>query len=103
MQHMIDNLPNSIEELELDEYFDLELNNLPTSIHKVIFSGCYNESFNEYNRELNCLPNFVEFLQLPQEYNKKILRFPSSLKTIKCSKSYKFLSDFSNYNVEYYD
>ena len=87
-------LPNSVEELELRGLFNLELNNLPASIKKIIFN-----EYSKYDIELNCLPSFVEYLQLP----KKILQFPMNLKTINCSKNYKFLSDLSNYNVEYYN
>jgi hypothetical protein len=78
--------------------FILELNNLPQSIKKIIF---HKKSI--HNKELNCLPNFVEFIQLPKEYGKKILRLPLELKTIRCSKNYKFVNDFANYYVEYFD
>ena len=44
-----------LEVLKLDELFDLELNNLPTLIKKIIFN-----KMSDYNKELNCLPKFVE-------------------------------------------
>ena len=44
--------------MELDEYFNLELNDLPTSIKKIIF-----DKESKYNNELNCLPKFVEQIQ----------------------------------------
>ena len=96
-QYIIDYLPNSVEELRLNSEFNLELNNLPTSLRKITFTRYCN-----YNKELNCLPNFVEFLQLPEKYDKKILRLPEKLNQIVCSKDYKYVSDFANLNVQYY-
>ena len=96
-QSLVDYLPNSLKELELSYWFNLELNNLPTSIHKIVF---YKDSV--YDKELNCLPNFVEFLQLPEKYNKKISNLPNNLKTIKCSKNYEYINDFVNFNVQHY-
>ena len=96
-QYIINNLPNSLEELELNYSFNLELNNLPTSIHKIIF-----HKNSVFDKELNCLPNFVKFLQLPKSYNKKILNLPKELKEIVCLEDYKYVSDFTGYNVMYY-
>ena len=97
-QYIIDNLPNNIEELELGEHFNLELNNLPTSINSIIFS-----KYSKYNKELNCLPNFVELIQLPEKYNLLIANKPKELKKIICSKNYIHLNDLkSNYEVETY-
>ena len=90
-QNIIDSLHNNIEELELDSEFNLELNNLPTSIKKIIFY--------HYNRELNNLPNSIEYIELPYNYDKKILNIPAKLKVIKCSKDYKYINDFINYQV----
>ena len=64
---MIDNLPNSIEELYLLEYFNLELNNLPNSIKLI---SVHEKS--KYNKELNNLPSSLEKLYLPDKYNKEI-------------------------------
>ena len=93
-QNLIDNLPNSIIKLELGYYFNLKLNDLPTSIKIIKFN---NES--EYNEELNNLPNFVEEIELPKTYSKKMKKIPINLKTIKCSKNYKYIEDFKNYEV----
>ena len=65
---IIDNLPNSIEELYLGEYFDSELNNLPNSIKIISF-----EKDSEYNRKLDNLPKSLSKLYLPEKYNKKIM------------------------------
>ena len=93
-------MPNSIEELELDKRFDLELNNLPNSIKKLVF----NKSSN-FNKELNCLPNSVEYIELPEEYDKKILNIPISLKKISCWKNYNWIGYLRNelIQIEFYD
>ena len=96
-QYLIDNLPNGIEELELEFYFNLELNNLPTSIKSILFN-----KLSKYNKELNCLPNFVELIQLPETYDKKILKIPKELKKIICYENYEFIKDFVNLDVETY-
>ena len=92
---IIENLPNSIEEIIFGMWFNLKLQNLPNSIKKISF---YYDS--RYNNELNCLPEFVEYLELGKDYDKKITKFPLNLKTIKCSKYYKYIDDFKDkYNV----
>jgi hypothetical protein len=96
-QYIINNLPDSIEELELDWNFNLELNDLPSSIKKIIFN-----QYSDYNKPLNNLPKVVELLVLPFEYNLQIINIPRELKKIICSKHYKFIDDFSNFNVETY-
>jgi hypothetical protein len=65
---IIDNLPNSIEELYLGEYFNSELNNLPNSIKIISFV-----KYSKYNRELNNLSKSLEKLYLPEKYDKKIM------------------------------
>ena len=92
---IIENLPNSIEEIIFSEFFNLELQNLPNSIKKISF-----DYYSDYNKELNCLPEFVEYLELGIKYDKKIKKFPLNLKTIKCYKKYKYIDDFKGkYNV----
>jgi len=93
--YIIDYLPDNIEELELGDYFNLELNNLLTSIKKITF-----DKYNQYKHELNCLPKFLECLQLPCLYDKKILNISDNLKII-CSKNYKYKNDYIN-QVEVY-
>ena len=94
-QSIIDNLHNNIEELTLGYQFNLELNNLPSSIKKIII---YN---NDYNKELNNLPSSIEYISLPLNYEKKILNIPKNLKEIKCNKKYEFINDFSNCEVSF--
>ena len=92
---MIENLPNSVEEIIFDRFFNLELQNLPNSIKKISFNN-----YSEYDKELNCLPEFVEYLELGIKYDKKIKKIPLNLKTIKCNEQYKYIDDFKGkYNV----
>ena len=93
--HCIDYLPVTIEEIELGEYFNLELCNLPSSIKKIIFyKGC------KYNKALNCLPNGLEYLQLPIKYDKQIQNIPRGLSILVCSKNYPFVNDFSDMEIK---
>ncbi len=94
--NLIDNLPNSIEELELG-YCNSPMNDLPTSI-KIIKLNC-----DEYAHELNCLPISVEYLKLNEFYNKKISNIPKGLKKIVCSKNYQFINDLTNCVVETFE
>ena len=71
-QYIIDNLPNSIEEIELGIYFNLELCNLPSSIRIIKIN---NES---YSQELNNLPKNIEKLILPKKYVKEISNLNTS-------------------------
>ena len=96
-QNIIDYLPDSIEELELDYYFNLELTNLPSSLKKIIF----NENSN-YNKNLNCLPKKLELLQLPRKYNLEIKNIPNGLKKVICSKNYKYINNFKDLKIETY-
>ena len=92
---IIENLPNSVEEIEFDYNFNLELQNLPNSIKKISFD-CYSK----YDKELNCLPESVEYLKLNISYDKRIKKFPLNLKTIKCNEIYIYIDDFKDkYNV----
>ena len=96
-QYLINNLHNGIEELEFGFNFNLELNNLPSSIKKISF-----DKYSSYNKELNCLSNFIESITLPKFYDKKILKIPKELKKVICFRAYKFIKDFDNLIVETY-
>ena len=65
-QYIIDNLPNSIEELELGIYFNLKLDDLPSSMRIIRIEN------EKYDRELNNLPKFLKKIILPTEYIKEI-------------------------------
>jgi hypothetical protein len=88
-QFVLDNLVDSIEELEFDYYFDLELNNLPNSINKIIFNN-----YSIYKKDLNSLADSIEYIKLPSNYKKKLFCIPKSLKVISCHKKYKYIDDF---------
>ena len=94
--NIIDYLPHGIEELVLKSNFNLELNNLPNSIKKIVFKN------EDYNQKLNCLPNSIELIELPIEYKLKMDKISNNLKKIKCSKNYEFITDFVNIEIDYY-
>lgn len=90
----LDNLPSSITELELGYYIKSELNNLPNGIKKIkFFESC------QYDKELNCLPDSVEIIELDRHYSKPILNKPKNLIQLVCSKDYKYIGDFANFQV----
>jgi len=93
----IDFLPYGIEEIKLGIIFNLELDNLPSSIKKISFFKGSN-----YNKELNCLPNKLEILELPERYNLQIKNIPKGLKKLICPKYYSFIKDFAGLEVEAY-
>lgn len=90
-------MPDTIEELELEDNFDLELDNLPHSIKKITFNK---ES--DYKRELNCLPDGLSILELPVHYDKQIRHVPKSLKKLVCSSNYPYHPDFSGIEIDKY-
>ncbi len=51
---------------------------------------------------LNDLPNSIKFIQFSRYYDKPLLNIPINLKTIICSKNYKFIENLTNLNIEYY-
>ena len=75
----------------------MPLDNLPSSIKKIIFN-----THSKYNLELNCLPKQIKQIQLPINYDKRILNIPKNLSVIICSRNYAFINDFDNYKVETY-
>ena len=83
---IIDYLPNSIEELYLGYYFNLELNDLPNSIKIISFN-----KNSKYNKELNNLPKSLEKLYLPKNYNMKIKNINAKCAISKNSKNWKIL------------
>ena len=67
-QNMIDFLPSNIVELEFGSMFNLELNDLPNSIKKIIIRNKY------YNKKLNNLPNGIEYLEISKYCKEQIDR-----------------------------
>jgi hypothetical protein len=75
--HITNNLPNGIEVLYLDKWFNLELNDLPSSIKIISF-----EPNSRYDKELNNLPKSLEKLYLPEKYDKEIKNINPSCQII---------------------
>ena len=90
-----DHLSDNIEEIELGLHFNLELDNLPSSIKKIIF-----DKWSKYNKKLNCLPNGLLTLQLPLYYDQQISLIPSALSKLICSENYTFIEDFTGVDVQ---
>lgn len=98
-QYLIDNLPNSIEEIIFGWWWKkLELDNLPNSI-KIIDLEKIDQNV---MLNLNNLPNSVEIIKLPTYYNNEILKIPSNLKIIHCNKKYKFVKKLKKQKIKYY-
>jgi hypothetical protein len=93
-QYLIDNLPNSLEELVLTRGFNLELNDLPNQLKKIRLQNVM------YDKKLNNLPESVEIIELSSRYYEKISKLPKNLKTIKCNSRYRFINDFVGYQVQ---
>ena len=68
--NLYDILPSSLEELIICNFINFEINNLPNNIKKLIF-----RRFSIFNEQLNCLPESLEYLELPKCYSKKISKF----------------------------
>ena len=97
----VDNLPNRIINLTFREGFNQSVNNLPYSLITLYFinESYYDDDNNQickFDYLLNNLPNSICEIMLPNGYNQEMKIFPSSLKTIHCSSSYKFLDNFDN-------
>ena len=75
-QQIIDYLPSSIEELEFGHYFNLELNDLPSSIKKIKIIN------RDYNKKLNNLPIGIEHLEISVNYKVPIKREYKNLKIV---------------------
>ena len=76
-QNLINNIPNSIEELEFNGVFTLPLENLPNSIKKISFGN-----LSQYNCSLNNLPRSLEQLTLSTNYKIKLKNIPQNCKII---------------------
>ena len=67
------------------------MNNLPNSIKKIKF-----DIKSQYNKKLNNLPIGLEYLELGEYFDNPIINIRSNLLTIKCSKNYKYISNYLN-------
>lgn len=99
IQNIINSLPQSIETIEFtNTKFNYQLKNLPFGLKSVIF----NHDNNTFIERIDDLSDSVEYIELPKYFDRKIRKFPSQLKTIKCSKNNYFIKDYSNYDVILY-
>ncbi len=67
-----------IEELNLGLFFNLPLDNLPSSIKSIKF-----DKQSKYNIPLSNLPSLLEILELPDDYNIPVINVDSRCKIIK--------------------
>ena len=95
--YLIEQLPDTIEEINIGLYFNLKLMNLSSSIKKITF-----EHWSNYDEELNCLPSGLIVLKLPGTYDLQIKNIPIGLTKLICSKKYKYINDFACIEVETY-
>ncbi len=92
-------LPNNIEILEFDTYFDSKIDELPQLVKTIKFGKhC------RFNKELDFLPEHLEYLELNPIYDKKILNIPQKLKKITLSDDYEFIEQHKckNHHLETY-
>lgn len=96
-QYLIDNLPNSIEELTFGWWWDdFNLDNLPNSIKKIDLERIDKK----VSLNLNNLPNSLEIIKLPRNFNDEILKIPSNLKIVYCQKEYKFVKKLKKNKIK---
>jgi hypothetical protein len=89
----IDNLPNSITHLSLRGHFNQPIDNLPNSITRLSIDGVFNQSIDN-------LPSSIKYLSiLNVKYNKKIYKFPKSLKVLETNKR----KITTEYDISYYN
>ncbi len=55
-----------------------------------------------FDKDLNNLPNSIEYIELPKKYSKKIMKIPTSLKKILCFEGYTYIDDLKNICIESY-
>lgn len=79
---VIDNLPNSLEQIYFDSKFKLEINNLPNSLKKINFL-----EYSTFKKPIDNLPDSVEILNLPFNYAEKINKLPKNLTMIYYNKT----------------
>ena len=75
----VDNLPQTVLNLTFGWMFNQSLDNLPNFIETIKFVECFNIYSCTYNKQLNCLPNTISELILPNNYNYEIKKIPLGL------------------------
>ena len=78
-------LPFNIKKIYLGKNFNNPLDNIPYSIISIIFS-----TDSIFNNSLDYLHNYISEIILPDNYDRKITKFPKSLKTLVLGNNYKY-------------
>ena len=73
----INNLPKNLINLMLGTKFNQPINKLPPNLKTLIF-----DELNTYEYKLNCLPDSLEFISLPINYDNIIISLPDECKCI---------------------
>ena len=74
----------------------IPLDNLPNGIKRIIIENYY------YDNKLNLLPDSVEYIKLPKNYMVTINKLPKNLFTIECDKGYRFINENTHLKLIYY-
>lgn len=80
----INNINSNITKLQLTEYFNKNINNLPKMLEQLLFENA-NYTFNQYTdfkKNINNLSSNINKLIMNSEFNKNINNLPKSLKTL---------------------
>ena len=96
----VDYLPSTLINLTFGCYFNQSLNNLPNLLISVNFAknNDFYRFFN-YNKQLNCLPNSICEIILPENYEQEIKHIPFNLKKIYCSSTYKYINKLGKIQI----
>lgn len=107
----LDKLPSNLEELNIIglDYFNHELNNLPSTLKKLSIGGIYSHSLDNlpnglkelrlggnYKSKLDGLPNNLETLYLDYNFNQELDNLPSSLKNLIIGQFSKYTKSLDN-------
>lgn len=85
----INNLPKNLIHLMLGKLFITPINKLPPNLKTLIF-----DDFNTYQHKLNCLPESLECISLPLNYNCIEITIPDKCKYI-CFNSTDLINNYS--------
>lgn len=75
--HTINNLPKNLIHLMLGQKFNTPINKLPPNLRTLIF-----DELNEYKHNLNCLPNSLECISIPINFDSIEITIPDECKYI---------------------
>lgn len=73
----INNLPKNLVHLMLGEKFNTPINKLPPNLKTLIF-----DELNKYQHKLNCLPNSLQVISFPVNYDNNEILIPDDCKFI---------------------